>query len=143
MIMATLRAGVTETRPAACFVWRVVLEVALPCGAPAERAGTGGVPDLGQVPQPGRGIVAAGLVPVVAGVGVQRLQGDDQVRSGSGDPEPPGAVAAGRAVPAGRGEGEPARRRSGTGAFPVAFGFGPGAAVADRVALAVGHRHAP
>ena len=45
-------------------------------------AGAGGVPDLGQVPQPDPGVVAAGFVPVVAGVGGERVEGDDQVRPG-------------------------------------------------------------
>src|SRR5262249_2910095 len=123
MIMATLRAAITKTRPSACFVRGVVLEVGLGGGSAADGAGAGGVPDLGQVPEPDPGIVTAGFVPVAAGVGGQGLQDDDQVRSGSGGAQPPGAVAAGRAVPADRGEGEPARRRPRAGALPVTLGF--------------------
>jgi hypothetical protein len=53
-------------------------------------------------------------------------------------------VCAGRAVPAGRGEGEPGpARRPGPGAFPVARGFRAGASVPDGVPVLVGHRHAP
>ena len=37
-----------------------MLEVAGPGGSPAHRAGAGGVPDLGQVPQPGFWVVAFG-----------------------------------------------------------------------------------
>jgi len=37
-----------------------VLEVAGPGGSPAHGAGAGGVPDLGQVPQPGFWVVAFG-----------------------------------------------------------------------------------
>ena len=107
VVVAALRAAVTQARPAARLVRRVVLEVALGGGPPADRAGAGGVPDLGQVPQLDPGIVAAGLVPVVAGLGGQGVEGDDQVRPVPGGAQPPGAVAAGRPVPAGRGEGEP------------------------------------
>ena len=141
VVVTALRAGITQAGSSARFVWRVVLEVALAGGSPAYRAGTGGVPDLGQVPQPDPGVVAAGLVPVVAGVGGDRVDRDDQVRSGSGGAQPPGAVPAGRAVLADGSEGEP--RRSGTGAFPVTLGFRARTAVPDGMAILVGHRHAP
>jgi hypothetical protein len=137
-----LWAGVTQAAAAACFIRGVVLQVALGGGAAADGAGTGSVPDLGQVPQPDPGVVAAGLIPVVAGVGGDRVDRDDQVRSGSGGAQPPGAVSApGRAVPADGSEGEP--RRAGAGAFAVACGFGAGAAVGDGVALVVGDGEAP
>src|SRR6185312_9874063 len=116
MVVTTLRADVAETGPAACFVRDVVVDVALGGRPAAHRAGAGRVPHLDQVLQPDTGIVTAGLVPVVAGVGGQRLQGEDQVRSRSGGAQPPDA---GRAVPAGRGEREPGQvRRAGSGAFP-------------------------
>ena len=144
VVVAAFGAGVAQAGPAACFVRGVVLEVALGGGPPADGAGAGGVPDLGQVPQPDPGIVAAGFVPVVAGVGGDRVDRDDQVRSGSGGAQPPGAIAVGRAVPAGRGEGEPGFSwRAGAGAFPVTPGFGAGAAVGDGVALVVGDGQAP
>ena len=60
VVVAALRAGVAETGPAACFVRGVVLVVALGGGPAADGAGAGGVPDLGQVPQPDPGIVAFG-----------------------------------------------------------------------------------
>src|SRR5262249_50369763 len=82
------------------LVGRVVLEVGLGGGPAADGAGAGGVPDLGQVPEPHPGVVAGGLEPVVAGVSDRGFQGDDQVRPGSGGAQPPGAVAAGRPVPA-------------------------------------------
>src|SRR5689334_3209847 len=115
MVVTALRAGVTEAGAAACFVGGVVLVVALGGGAAADGAGAGGVPDLGQVPEPGPGIVTLGLESVVARVGGDRVDGDDEVRAGAGGAQPPGAVsAAGRPVAAGGGEGEP--RRSGSGA---------------------------
>src|SRR6476646_9346888 len=131
MVMTTLRAAVAQAGPAACLVWHVVLVVAGRGGSPAHRAGAGRVPDLGQVPEPGPGIVAPGLVPVLAVRSVQGVDRDDQVRSATRNAQPPGAVPAGRPVPAGRGEGEP--RRPWPGAFPVTLGCGPGAAVPDGV----------
>src|SRR5207302_7772665 len=71
MIVPTFRAAVAQARSSARLVRRVVLEVAGPGGPSADRAGAGGVPDLGQVPEPDPGVVAAGLVPVLAVVGVQ------------------------------------------------------------------------
>ena len=83
-------------------------------------------------------------MPVVAGVGGQGFQGDDQAGPSAGGAQPPGAVPAGRPVPAGRGEREPGvPGRAGSGAFPVTLGFGAGAAVPDRVPVLVGDRHAP
>src|SRR6516165_9289819 len=101
MVMPAFGPAITQAGPPARLVRGVVLEVALGGGPPADGAGAGGVPDLGQVPQ----------------------------------------LHAGRSVPPGRGEAEPgpARRRSGTGACPVAPGFRAGAAVADGVAVLVGH----
>ena len=77
-----------------------MLEVALAGRPAADGAGAGGVPDLEQVLESDAGVVALGLVPVVAGVGDQGLEGDDQVWPGSGGAQPPGAVAAGRAAAA-------------------------------------------
>jgi hypothetical protein len=113
-----------------------VLEVAGGGGPPADRAGAGGVPDLGQVPELDPGIMTPGLVPVVAVLGGDGVEGDDQVRPVSGGAQLPGAVAAGRPGLAGGGEGEPGPARwcwSGPGA--VAGGSGPGAAVPDGVPL--------
>ena len=88
--------------------------------------------------------MAAGFVPVVTRVGGDRVDRDDQVRSGAGGAQPPGAIAAGRAVPAVRDEGEPGvSGRAGAGALPVAAGFGAGAAVGYSVSLAVGDGQAP
>jgi hypothetical protein len=140
--MTTLRAAITQARSSARFVGRVVLEVALAGGSPADRAGTSGVPDLGQVSELDAWIVAPAFKPVVAILGGQRVEGDQQVRPIPGGVQPPGAVAARRRpVPAGRGEGEP--RRSWPCAFPVVLGFGTCAAVPDSVAMLVGHGHAP
>src|SRR6185437_1742211 len=146
VVMTTLRTPVAQAGPSACLVRGVVLEVALGGGPPADRAGAGGVPDLGQVPEPGPGVVAAGLVLVPARVGVQGVDRDGQVRPAARDAQPPGAVAAGRPVPAGRGEAEPGpgpARRPRARPLPVVPGFGPGAAVPDGVAVLVGDRHAP
>ena len=113
--MPALRAAVAQAGPPARLVRRVVLEVALAGGPPADGAGAGGVPDLGQVPEPDPGIVAPGFVPVLAVVGVQGVDRDDQVRPAAGDAQPPGAVSAGRPVPAGRGEAEPGPAGGGPG----------------------------
>ena len=84
--------------------------------AAAARSGAGGVPDLGQVPEQHPGVVAGGLVPVVA---ASRWRSARSAMSRSRCPgpggQPPGPVAAGRAVRAGRGEGEPTVRRGGSG----------------------------
>src|SRR5437868_9272634 len=127
VVVAALRAGIAQAAPAARVVGGVVLQVALGGGAAADGAGAGRVPDLGQVPQLDPRVMAAGLLPVAAGVGRQGLQGNDQVGPGSGGVQPPGAVAAGR----GEGEPGPSRRRAGACALPVTLGFGPGAAVGD------------
>ena len=138
VVVAAFGAGVAEARASACLIRDVVLVVALGGGAAADGAGAGGVPDLGQVPQRDPGIVAAGLVPVVAGVGGDRVDRDDQVRSGSGGAQPPGP-GIGRGL-----EREPwSVSRAGAGAFPVTPGFGPGAAVGYSVALVVGDGQAP
>src|SRR5207344_1752241 len=110
-------------------------------GSSADRAGTGGMPDLGQVSELDARIVTAAFKPVVAVLGGQRVEGDQQVRPVTGGVQPPGTVAAGRPVPAGRCEGEPRRPRS--RALPVVPGFGTCAAVPDSVAVLVGHGHAP
>ncbi len=57
MIMTALRAGVAQAGPAARFIRGVVLQVALGGRPAADRAGAGGVPDLGQVPQLDPGIM--------------------------------------------------------------------------------------
>src|SRR5439155_20205115 len=139
-----LRARVAQAGPPARLIRGVVLEIAGPGGPPAYGAGAGSVPDLGQVPQPDPGVVAAGLVLVLARVGVQGVDRDDQVRPAAGGGQPPGAVSAGWPVPAGRGEREPGpARRAGPGAFPGALRLGPGAAVPDGVAVLAGDRDAP
>jgi hypothetical protein len=138
-VWLSLALGIRVTRagPAACLVRQVVLVVAA-CGrAPAGRAGARGVPDLGQVPEQGPGIVALGLVPVIAVAGGDGFQGDGQVRLPR-DAQPPGAVSAGRAGPARASEGEPrpagaggrvmAAGRAGCAAPGRGPGSGPGAA---------------
>jgi translation initiation factor IF-2 len=76
-------------------------------------------------------------------------RGDQEVPLSAGPGvQPPGAVPAGRPALVRGGDGEPRPGpRPGWPAFlPVpaaALGFGPGAAVADRVALLVGHGDAP
>ena len=107
VVVPTLRAPVAEAGPSARFVRRVVLKVAVPRGPAADRAGAGRVPDLGQVPQLDAGIVAPGFVTVLAVLGVEGVDRDDQARPAARNAQPPGAVPARRAVPAGRGKGEP------------------------------------
>jgi hypothetical protein len=85
----------------------VVLEVRTGRGPAAHRAGAGGMPDLGQVPQLDPGVVAGGLEPVVAGVQGDRVDRDEQGQlAGDAGGQPPGAVSARRAGLAGGGEGE-------------------------------------
>src|SRR5437764_3879156 len=107
VVMPAFRAAVTKARPAACLVRDVVLEVALAGGAAADRAGAGRVPDLGQVPQLDPGIVALGGEPVVAVVGAEGVELDDQVGSGSRGAQPPGPEPAGRPLPVLAGAAEP------------------------------------
>src|ERR1044072_5291393 len=91
VVMPAFGAAITKARPAARLVRDVVFEVALAGGAAADtawarggpragRAGVGGVLDLAQGPQRGAGVVAAGGEPVVAVLGAERVQLDDQVR---------------------------------------------------------------
>src|SRR2546429_3480971 len=69
VVVAALRAGVAQAAPAARLVGGVVLQVALGGGAAADGAGASRVPDLGQVPEPDPGVVAAGFVAAGAGGG--------------------------------------------------------------------------
>jgi len=107
------------------------------------------------VPELDAGIMTLSLVPVIAALRGDRLDVQEQIAL-PGDPggEPPGPVAAGRAGLPGGDEGEPGSPGrtgairsiwfAGFSAVPGgAGGGGPGAAVADGVALAVGHRYAP
>src|SRR5690242_14445062 len=90
VIAPALRARVTQARPAARLIRRVVLEVAVRRRAAAPRPGAGRVPDLGQVPQLDPGIMALGLEPVIALLCGDRIEGHDQVRPPSGCAQPPG-----------------------------------------------------
>src|SRR5206468_12767497 len=121
-----LRAGVAEARPAARLIRRVVLDVALGSRPPADGAGAGRVPDLGQVPQLDPRIMAFSLEPVLTRIGGDRVDGQDQVRAVSRGGQPPGAITAGGAFPAGQSESEPAlaRRRPWPGPCAPALGFG-------------------
>ena len=159
VMVPALRAAITFARSAACLVGGVVLEITLGSGPAAGRGGAGGVPDLGEVTEQDAGVVAPGLVPVIALAGRDRADGDYQVplpRDAGG--QPPGAVAARRAMVACGGEGEPLPVRAAAGrvvsagrartllvrsAFSVAFGCWPSAAVADGVAVLVRDRDAP
>src|SRR5882724_13019634 len=91
VVAPALRARVTQARPAACLIRGVVLEVAACRRAAAPGPGAGRVPDLGQVPEPGPGIMARGLEPVIAPLGVDRVEPDQQIRPGSRDAQPPGS----------------------------------------------------
>ena len=148
--MSTLWAAVAQARPAAGLVRDVVLEIALARGPPADRAGAGGVPDLGQVPEFDPGVVALGLAPVITGPGCPGIELDDQVRPGPRGPQPPGPVPARRPLPSlgGEAESRPSVRWSRPG-FPGFFrlpwplGAGRAHPCPDRVAVIVGHCHAP
>jgi hypothetical protein len=83
VIVPTFGAAVAQARLAARLVRDIMFEVALARWPPTHRAGASRVPDLGQVPQLDPGIVAFGGEPVVAVLGAQGVELDDQVRSGS------------------------------------------------------------
>src|SRR5690348_16471388 len=134
VIAPALRARVTQARPTARLIRRVVLEIAVRRRAAAPRPGAGRVPDLGQVPQLDPGIMALGLEPVIAPLGVDRVEPDQQIRPGSRNAQPPGP---------GFGRGREGESRSVPGPFPMTSGFRPGTAMGDGVALPVGHGHAP
>src|SRR5207237_742849 len=129
MVVTALRAAITQAGASACFVRGIVLEVALGGGSAADRAGAGGVPDLGQVPEFDPGVVAVGFVPVVTRVGGDRVDGEDQVRPASRGAEPPGSVPAGRAGQPGQGgqRGGQGTRAAGP---PAAAPAGPAAGAA-------------
>ena len=96
MVMPTLRTAITQAAPATGLVRDVMFEITIASRPPADRAGTGSVPDLGQVPEPDPGIVALGLEPVIAVPGGDRVQRHQQISWSAGPgPEPPGAVSAG------------------------------------------------
>src|SRR6266702_4386007 len=78
VIMPALRTPVAQTGPAARLVRDVVFEIALAGGPSADRASARGVPDLGQVPELDPGVVAPGFVPVLAVLGVEGVDRDDQ-----------------------------------------------------------------
>src|SRR6266704_3184462 len=138
VITPALRAAVAQARPSVRLIRGVVLEVALRRRPAAPGPGAGRVPDLGQMPQPAPGVMTPGLEPVIAVLRGDRIEADQQVRPAPGDAQPPGPLSGGGC------EREPGPvPGAGSGAFPVALGFGPGAAVADGVSLPVGHRHAP
>ena len=156
VVVTARRVAVAQAGPAARFVWDVVLEVALRRWAPAAWSGARGVPDLGQVPEQDPGIVTLGLMPVVTVPGGDRLEGDEQVPlSLSSGGEPPDTVPAWWPGLVRRGEAERrvARRwirpicdvgfMAFRGVCPAAGGCGAGAAMADSVAVLVGHGHAP
>ena len=90
----TPRVGVAQAGPAACPIGRVVLETALAGGPPADRAGAGSVADLAQVPEPGAGVVAAGLEPVVAVLGSEGVEFDEEFLAVDGEDPGPEAAAA-------------------------------------------------
>src|SRR5580704_5356159 len=79
VVVAALRPARALTGPAACLERDVVLEVALGGGPSAARRGTGGVADLGQVPQHHPGIMPFGFMPVIATAGGDRPDRNDQV----------------------------------------------------------------
>ncbi len=114
-----------------------MLEVGAGGGPPAAGPRAGGMPDFGQVPEQDPGIVAPGLVAMVAVFGGERADLDEQVLMPGG--KPPGSVSAGRSRVIGLGEGEAGS--GGTAGFSASDG--PGAAVSHGVPVLVGDRDAP
>lgn len=113
----------------------VVLEAGPRRGPSAAGSGTRRMPELGQVPEHDAGVVALYFVPVVAVADGKGRDLDQHVLQAGG--EPPGARAAIGS------EGEPGTTAGRV--VPVTFSsfHRPGAAVADRMALAVGDGEAP
>src|SRR5208282_1822368 len=132
VLVPALGARITQTGSATGLVRGVVFEIAAGRGSPAGRAGTRGMPDLGQVPELDAGIVPGGLEPVIAGIDGDRVDREEQAGL-SGDPgaEPPGSVSAGWSVPAGGREGEGGTVRAGPG--PVRGGLAGRVSPAGRV----------
>jgi hypothetical protein len=79
VVVAASRVAVAQAGPAAGLVRGVVFEIAALRGAAAARPGARGVPDLGQVPEHDPGVVARGLMPVIAVAGRDRAEGEEQV----------------------------------------------------------------
>ena len=92
MIMPAFGTAITQARPPARFIRRVVLEVAGGGGPPAHRRRARRMPDLGQMPQLDPGIMSFGCEPMLARVGADGVEGDGQVRAGPRGAQPPGAV---------------------------------------------------
>ena len=65
VVVSAFRTRVAQAGPAARLIRDVVLEVAARGRPAADRAGTGGMPDLRQVPELYPGLVARGLEPVI------------------------------------------------------------------------------
>jgi hypothetical protein len=63
VVMSALRTAITQARPPARLKRNIMFEVALAGRSAADRAGAGGVPDLGQVPEFDSRVVALGLEP--------------------------------------------------------------------------------
>ena len=98
VVPPTLGPAVAQAGPAACLIRDVMFEITVTSRPAAGRVGAGGVPYLGQVPQPDPGVVALTLEPVVAILGGDGVEGDQQVWPGSPGPQLPCPVPAGRAV---------------------------------------------
>ena len=98
VVAAAFRTAITQARSPARLVRDIMLEIAGGSRSAADRAGAGGVPDLGQVPQLDAGVVTLGLEPVVAVLGGNGVEGDHEVWSFSSDPQPPDPIPARRAV---------------------------------------------
>src|SRR5580658_697206 len=152
VIAPALGVPITQAGPAPGLIRDVMFEITVRRGTPAAGAGACRVPDLSQVAELDTGIMTLGLVPVIAVSSGDRLDVHEQVPL-AGDPggQPPRPVPSSRAGRADGSEGEPGPAgRIGTARF-VRFsadlaaggGRGPGTAVPDGVALAVGDREAP
>src|SRR6185312_15910615 len=70
VVASTFRAAITQARSSACLVRNVVLEVSAGGRSSAPGPGAGCVADLGKVLQFDPGVVALGLVPVIARPGI-------------------------------------------------------------------------
>ena len=76
VVVPTLGTAIAQAAPSTGLVWDVMFEISLSGGPTADRPGASGVPDLGQVAELDPGVVALGLIPVVALLGGDRVQRD-------------------------------------------------------------------
>jgi hypothetical protein len=79
MVVAAFGAAVAQARFPACLERDVMFEVALFSWTPTDGAGTRVVPDTGEVPELDAGVMPGGGEPVIAGIGGERIETNQQI----------------------------------------------------------------